>query len=76
MPTPQNDQLSRASDPNTDISQLVALLVDFPGNVLRNPAFQIAVVADPTIFAGSTCHIRRSSRSMPSIGRSGSRLQR
>ena len=43
------EQIKRATNPNTPISDLVELLLDFPGEVLRNPPFQVAVVADRTV---------------------------
>jgi hypothetical protein len=52
MPNREIDPLHRASDPNTKVSDLVALLTDFPGNVLRNPAFEVAISTDMSILRG------------------------
>jgi hypothetical protein len=50
--TCEKELIERCSNPNTPIGDLLSLLVDFPGEVLRNPAFQIGVVADPSLLQG------------------------
>jgi hypothetical protein len=52
MLTSETELLDQASNPNTPIGELLSLLVDFPGEVLRNPAFQMGVVADPSLLQG------------------------
>jgi hypothetical protein len=50
--TCEKELIEQCSNPNTPIGDLLSLLVDFPGEVLRNPAFQIGVVADPSLLQG------------------------
>ena len=52
MLTSETELLDQASNPDTPIGELLSLLVDFPGEVLRNPAFQMGVVADPSLLQG------------------------
>lgn len=44
--------IEQCSNPDTPIGELLSLLVDFPGEVLRNPTFQMGVVADPSLLQG------------------------
>ncbi len=52
MTNSEPDMRGRATDPSTPISELLELLLDFPGDVLRNPAFVVAVAADPAVVRG------------------------
>ena len=44
----------RAANPDTPAQLLLDLLLDFPGEVLRNPSFKLAVVADPSLLASAS----------------------
>lgn len=44
----------KATDPATPARLLLELLLDFPAEVLRNPAFRLAVAADPGLARSTT----------------------
>jgi hypothetical protein len=50
--TCEKELIEQCSNPDTPIGELRSLLVDFPGEVLRNPAFQMGIVADPSLLQG------------------------
>ena len=50
--TCEKELIEQCSNPDTPIGELLSLLVDFPGEVLRNPAFQMGVTADPSLLQG------------------------
>lgn len=48
--------LARCRNPDTPVDELASMLADFPGEVLRNPAFKIATVADPSMVRRLPLH--------------------
>jgi hypothetical protein len=48
--------VARCRNPDTPVDELASMLADFPGEVLRNPSFKLAMVADRSMIRGMPLH--------------------